>query len=174
MNDSFIERMVKKERSFKDLGIALLSIFAVFLLGFVSLLFIPNFALFVVAGASFGAYKLITLRNLEFEYTLTNGFISIDKIMNRASRKRLTSFECKDIESMGDYDTNKARLQNHQVQTRIFASKNETGSGAWYITVNAKKTGKTLLVFNPDEDLLDAIKKFMPSHLRFEVFGRGK
>lgn len=174
MNDAFIERMVKKKRDSKDLAIALLCVLAIFVLGFASLLFIPNFAIFIVAGLCFGAYKLITMRNLEFEYSLTNGFIAIDKIINRASRKRLTAFECKDIESMGDYEKNKARLQNMQVQTRIFASKDSVGTDAWYILVNTNKTGKTLIVFNPDDDMLDAIKRFMPSHLRFEVFGRGK
>ena len=35
------------------------------------------------------------------------------------------------------------------------------------------KTGKTLVVFDPDEDMQEAIKKFIPRSLKFEKFGRG-
>ena len=38
--------------------------------------------------------------------------------------------------------------------------------------VRRQKTGKTLVVFNPDEDLLEGIKKFIPRPLKFEKFGR--
>lgn len=174
MNDVFIERMVKKRTDSKDIAILILSILAVFILGFLSLTFVPSFAFFVIVAAAFGAYKLSSMRNLEFEYSLTNGYMSVDKIMNRSSRKRLTAFECKDIEDMGEYEKNKARLQNHQVQTRLFTSEFSDGREAWYVLVNTKKTGKTLLVFSPDEDLLEAVKKFLPTHLRFELFGRSR
>ncbi len=38
--------------------------------------------------------------------------------------------------------------------------------------VRSGKTGKTLVVFDPDEDLRDAIKKYIPRPLKFEKFGR--
>ncbi|WP_099205992.1 DUF6106 family protein [Scatolibacter rhodanostii] len=174
MNDVFIERMVKKRTGGKDIAIFVLIFLAVIALGFATLLFLPNpsIVFFVVIAASYGGYKLISMRNLEYEYSLTNGYVSVDKIMNRASRKRLTTFECKDIEDMGEYEKNKARLENRQVQTKLFVSEYSDGQGAWYVIVNTKKTGKTLLIFSPDEDLLEAVKKFMPTHLRFELFGR--
>ena len=34
-------------------------------------------------------------------------------------------------------------------------------------------TGKTLVVFDPDEEFLDAVKKYIPRPLKFEKFGRG-
>lgn len=174
MNDVFIERMVKKRTDGKDIAILILILLGIFVLGFICLIYMPSILFFVIVGGSYGGYKLISLRNLEFEYSLTNGYLAVDKIMNRASRKRLTAFECKDIEDMGEYEKNKARLENRQVQTKLFVSEYSDGRGAWYVIVNTKKTGKTLLVFNPDEDLLEAIKKFMPIHLRFELFGRGR
>lgn len=178
MMDVFIERMIKKKFEAKD-GLLLAGILvACIVVIFASLVILPaltggiTLSFFVTLGALFGAYKLITLRNLEFEYSFTNGFISVDKIMNRSARKRITSFECKEVEEIGEYPQNQTRLQNREVQSRIFASAYRDGRESWYVIVNTKKTGRTLLVFDPDERMLEAIKKTIPAHLRFEVFGR--
>lgn len=177
MGDVFIERMVKKRFESKDgimVVLILVAAVVVFLLSFYFLTPIAGIMIpfLVLVGACYGTYKLLSMRNLEFEYSLTNGYISIDKIMNKSSRKRLTAFECNAIEEMGEYPKNQTRLQNREVQTKVFASEYADGRNAWYVIVNAKKTGRTLVVFDPDEDLLDAVKKFMPTHLRFELFGR--
>ncbi len=179
MNDVFIERMIKKKTDSKDIAIIIGILLGALLLIFLSIYFLlPMFGMIVpfivMAGTIFGGYKLIAMRNLEFEYSNTNGYITVDKIMNRQSRKRITSFECKDMEEIGRYEENVQRLQGKPVDTKAFASVTSTGEDAWYIVVRAQKTGKTLLVFNPDEEFMETIKKFMPNQLRFEVFGRGK
>lgn len=173
MTDVFIEYMVKKKKDGKDIAIIVLLILAVIVLTYVSLLFLPSISFFVLVLSCFGAYKLITMRNLEFEYSFTNGFIAVDKIMNKSSRKRVTAFECSDVEDIGEYEKNKARLENRNVEKRIFASENPAGGpNSWFVIMNSPKTGKTLLVFDPNEKMQEAIKKAIPTHLRFEVFGR--
>lgn len=178
MNDVFIERMVKKKFEGTDIlilvgiaaGILVLS-FVGFVLGFMVLAF-PMLSLLITAGAIFGGYKLISMRLLEYEYSLTNGFVTVDKIMNRASRKRMTSFECESCEDIGLYLENEERLKNRSFDQRVFATRFADRRDSWYMIVQSKKTGKTLLVFNPDEELLEGIKKFIPRHLKFEKFGR--
>lgn len=178
MNDVFIERMVKKKLDSKDILIIigiLLAIVVVSVIGFVVgflITAIPTISLLVFAGSIFGGYKLISMRMLEFEYSLTNGFVAVDKIMNRQTRKRLTSFECDSCEDIGEYTGNEQRLKNRSFDTRVFATRTSDCEGAWYMIVRGKKTGKTLVVFNPDEDFIDAVKKFIPRQLKFEKFGR--
>lgn len=180
MNDVFVERMVKKRMDGKDIGIVVGIVLAAMVLIWVSwmILFpltgLPMIPFLVLIGCMFGGYKLITMRNLEFEYSNTNGYMTIDKIINRSTRKRMMAFECSDIEEMGKYPENVARLRGKPVDTKLTASAYSDGRDSWYIIARGKKTGKTLLVFDPDEDMLEAIKKFMPSHLRFEIFGRNK
>ena len=48
----------------------------------------------------------------------------------------------------------------------------ETGENAWYILARTPKYGRTLLVFSPDEKVLDGIKAGLPRQLRIDVFGR--
>lgn len=178
MNDVFIEKMVKKKFESKDLlitlgvvvGIIVLT-FVGFVLGFMVLAF-PMLTLLIAAGAIYGGYKLISMRMLEYEYSLTNGFVAVDKIMNRATRKRLTSFECDTCEDIGVYLENEERLKNRSFDQRVFATQSADRQGSWYMIVQSKKTGKTLVVFDPDEELQEALKKFIPRSLKFEKFGR--
>lgn len=178
MGDVFIERMVKKRFESKDILITLgiiaatiILVFVGFYVGFLMLGF-PMLTVLVALGAGFGGYKLMTMRMLEFEYSLTNGFVTIDKIMNRSTRKRLTSFECDTCEDIGVYTENEARMKTRSFDARIFATASSTHEGSWFMIVRSSKTGKTLVVFDPDEDLQEAIKKYIPRQLKFEKFGR--
>ena len=112
MGDVFMERMVKKKFESTDalvlLGIIVAMVVVVFIgfiVGFV-LMPMPMITFLVVIGAGFGGYKLLTMRLLEYEYSLTNGYVAVDKIMNRASRKRMTAFECSSAEDIGEYQKN--------------------------------------------------------------------
>lgn len=178
MNDVFVERMVKKKFETTDLlivvgviaGIVILSTVGL-VVGFGIIMF-PMLSLLIIAGAVFGGYKLISMRMLEYEYSLTNGFVTVDKIMNRASRKRMTSFECSSCEDIGVYQEAEARLKTRSFDQRIFATQYADHRDSWYMIVHSGKTGKTLVVFDPDEDLQEAVKKFIPRSLKFEKFGR--
>lgn len=178
MNDVFIERMIKKKFEGIDtlitlgiiLGILLLTALGIFL-GFFLVPF-PMLSVLITAGAVFLGYRLICARLLEYEYSLTNGYVSVDKIMNKQSRKRMTSFECESCEDIGPYGEAAARLKDRPFDSRITATQYADCRDAWYMIVRGKNTGRTLLIFNPDEELLEGIKKFIPRQLRFEKFGR--
>lgn len=178
MNDVFVERMVKKKFETTDLlivvgviaGIVILTAVGL-VVGFGIIMF-PMLSLLIIAGAVFGGYKLISMRMLEYEYSLTNGFVTVDKIMNRATRKRMTSFECSTCEDIGVYQEAEARLKTRSFDHRIFATQYADHRDSWYMIVHSGKTGKTLVVFDPDEDLQEAVKKFIPRSLKFEKFGR--
>ncbi len=175
MTDVFVEYMVKKKIGAKDMLIAVGATFGGLILIFIGLIlarFLPMLPFLVLCGSIYGVYKVISMRNLEFEYSVTNGDITVDKIMNRKSRKRLTSFDAKAIEEMGKYTENAQRLKNRRVDKTIFASEYDDGRDAWYIIAKSRKTGTTLLVFSPDERCIEAIKPFMDRRLRFEIFGR--
>ncbi len=178
MGDVFVERMIKRKMTGVDYALVAGILVAALLLSVVSfvvgtLMFgNPMVTLLVTAGAIFGAYKLIGTRLLEYEYSITNGFVAVDKIINRSSRKRMTAFECDTCEDIGRYPEQEERLKQRSFDQRIFATQYTDRRDSWYMIVQSKKTGKTLVIFNPDEEFLDAVKRFIPRPLRFEKFGR--
>lgn len=168
--DTFIEQIIKKRFGPKDF-----LIFAAAILGgcaviLISWAFVPSFSSIVFVAVCIGAYYLISSRHLEFEYSATNGDISIDKIINRRSRKRLISMDAHDIEAMGKYNSDQHKQKNYDV--RIVASENDDGRDAWYFSGHHPQKGSVLVVFNPNETVLQAIKPFLTRQVSIDAFGR--
>ena len=170
--DIFVEQIIQRKHSGKDylmyVGLSL----AFLIICFLGIFVIPMFGFLVIIAAGYGAYWLITSRNLEFEYSVTNGDLTIDRIINRQRRKRVISFDCKDVEAIGKYKA--VDHQSKHYDKKFFTSIADDGSdeGAWYIAVRSPKYGGfCLVVFHPEERVLDSIRPFLPRQLAFEVFG---
>lgn len=168
--DVFVEQIIKKKLGIKDYLIIVGTILAGCILVFASMLFIPAFSLFVLVGVCFGAYYLISFRNLEYEYSVTNGDITIDKIINRRSRKRVISMDAHGIEVMGKYKPEEHSQKNYAA--RMIVSETDDGNDAWYFTGNHPKKGNVLVVFSPDEKVLTALKPFLARQVSINAFGR--
>lgn len=172
--DIFVEHMIKRRKGTKDY-----LCYGGIILGFIALMWasvllfflsgIPSLPFLLIVGSVVGAYYLITMRNVEFEYAITNGDMTVDKIINCRSRKRLTSFDCGDIETLGDYDIDADSLKNKRFDKIVNASDYEDGRGAAYLITKSKKTGYTLLLYSPSEKISDAMKPFLSRELKMEL-----
>jgi hypothetical protein len=169
MMDIFVEQIVKKKFGTKDYLVFPATAFGGVILVLLSLL-APAFSLLVLIGVCFAAYYIITSRNLEFEYSVTNGDITIDKIINRRKRKRVISADAHEIEEMGKFRPD--LLKNKSGYTHFFTSEYDDGRESWYFCAHSTKKGNILVVFNPEEKVLNAIKPFMPRQVAFSAFGR--
>jgi hypothetical protein len=170
--DVFVEQIVKKKYDAKDylifVGIGLGTLILLFACLFIQVL--ASFSFFIGIGILVGAYFLIISRNLEFEYSVTNGDVTVDKIINRSKRKRVISFDAHTAEEMGKYDAEKH--QGKSYDKRLFTGDSADNKESWYMTFHSPKTGYTLLVFTPNEKVLTAIKPFLPHQVMHDAFGR--
>jgi len=170
--DVFVEQIVKKKYNGLDylifVGIVLASLVLIFACLVVKIL--ASFSFFIGIGIIVGAYFLIISRNLEFEYSVTNGDVTVDKIINRSKRKRVVTFDSHSVEEMGKYDVEK--FQSKSYDKRLFVGDSADNKESWYMTFRTTKTGHTLLVFTPDEKVLTAIKPFLPRQVSHDAFGR--
>ena len=168
--DVFVEQIIKRKAGVTDylviLGIVLLGVVLIL----ASVLFLQQFAVIVLVGVIYGAYYLITARNLEFEYSCTNDDFTVDKIINRRKRKRIASFDLRSVEEMGKYDA--AKLEHRSFDKRVNVGVDDAGTDAWYFAVRVKDLGNTLLIFNPSDRVLDAIKPFLPRQVAIDAFRR--
>lgn len=100
---TYHEHILKKKKSAKDLVFCLITPFVVAILAFILMLvclstqvlsvFVP--AIFI--GGIYLSYKLISSKNVEFEYLLVDSDLDIDKIINKTRRKRIASIYRKEI-----------------------------------------------------------------------------
>lgn len=173
MGDIFIENLVKKRSTGLETALKLLIIFAGCLvaLPLLYLAFIGFFSgvmVLLAIGAIYGAYRLMSMYNIEFETCFTNGTFDVDKIINRRSRKRLISVNCKDVTAIGKYKS--ADHTNKTYKSKVIACDSELSDDVWYITVNHSVLGNCLVVFNMTDRLTESFKTFVPRHISFEAF----
>ncbi|MDR2933187.1 MAG: hypothetical protein LBV27_08790 [Oscillospiraceae bacterium] len=177
MQDVFIEYMVKKQNPpaliLLRIGIVLAAVFLFFVFFIIATILGPfSFIAVLAAFASiYGAYMLITSMNIEFEYSLTNGELDIDKIIAQRKRKRLISIKCKEVEDFGKY--NAAEHEGKAYQTKLFACANPNNEDLWYFTLHHKEKGLMLIVFNASERMLNGIKPFLPRPVMHKAFRIG-
>ena len=157
MGDVFKEQLVKKAVTGKDTALRL-GIVALAVIIFFFCLMIPviqPFAAFVAIALIFGAYFLISRRNLEFEYVFTNGDLDIDIIYNKSRRKRMFSSSVKDFEIMAHVqDTAHTRELSGATETRDYSS-GVVGQNTYAFITNYK--GKRLkIIIEPNEMMIKA------------------
>ncbi|WP_085833729.1 DUF6106 family protein [Clostridium merdae] len=171
--DVFVEQLLQKKKGRKDyMIIGAASVFGLILLALCTQVpFLIPFLLLIVAGVFAGIYYVAASRNLEFEYSTTNGDFTVDQITNRSRRKRICGFDLKSVEEMGLY--NASTLQNRTFASRLMVGVDDEGTDAWYFVVHLKDAGNTLVVFNPNERMLTAIKPFLPRQVSVNAY-RGR
>ncbi len=164
--DTFIEQIVQKKKGAKEwaiiAGVFAGSLFLVLLAWW----FIPPFALFVLVGVGFGGWYLISAQNNEFEYCVTNGDIDIDQIIDRRRRKRLVSVSGRKVESLLPYDPAKGTAGYQRV---VMAAASLQTAGLWSFTYHSKKNGHTIVVFQPQQRVLQALYSGIPKLVQMDT-----
>jgi hypothetical protein len=164
--DVFMEKIVAKRKDMKDNLIIFLIVFLTSIITLaVLILKIPvvtdlGLNIFIAAALVYLAYRLITSRNVEFEYIVTNGDLDIDKIISKRKRKRIFSASCKEFDIVARTKSN-SFSQSVQALKRIDASSSVSSPDAFFVTLNYKGE-KTLVIFEPDERMLNSFKQLIP------------
>ena len=151
--DSFVEQIIQKKKGAKEWAIIIAVVLGALILGFLSFMFLGTLALFALVGIGYGAWWLITTQNIEYEYCVTNGDIDVDQITARRKRKRLVSVAGRKVECLLPYDPTAPMGQYQRV---VMVAPSLAESGLWYFTYNSKKNGRTLVVFQPEQRVLQA------------------
>ena len=156
--DSFFEQIVKKKKGFAEWAIILVTL--VLALALVALAWLMNILpIIVTVGVIYGTWWLITTRNVEYEYCVTNGDIDVDKIVARRKRTRLVSVSGRKIRALAPYDPAKPL---GKFQRTVLVAPSIKEEGLWYFTYHSKKNGDTLVVFMPDDRVLGALYDGLP------------
>ena len=173
--EGFIEQIVRRRRTFADtlivLGLAAASVILSLFLFLLSAKFsmLSTIFIFAIAAVFYFAYILASSRNLEYEYSMVNHEIDIDKIMNQKRRKRLITLNVKKMEAFGkkgrgaDYDK---YISDSSVK-KIYACADKTADNVFYAVYFNEGT-KYILIFSPKQEIVDMIVKFNPRE-KFDI-----
>lgn len=168
-NDVFKEQLVKRESNFTDLmkkiGVAILGVVVILVTSMIPTVLDLGILPFIVIAVGWGTIILIRRFNVEYEYVFTNGELDIDKIFNKSKRKSALSIDVRQFVVM--VNRNRADI-NSEIgninQTLDFSSgilKEDS-----YAAVYEKDGKRTLLLFDPNEVMFDAIKMYISRKIK--------
>lgn len=174
--DTFCEQLVIRKNNTKHilkLVVQLLLIFTVPAI-FVLLGNMWNRYFIIVAICAFlfgvyGSYYLITGLYTEYEYAVTNSNITIDKIIAKRSRKRIISVDVKKFNTLRKLK--EADIGKKSYKKVFQAGMTENGDDVYAAEMHLDKFGgDCLLLFSPDEKTILAMKPFLRTNIKSEMF----
>ena len=165
--DTFFEQIVSIKKSGKAIALFIsVWTFAIIVCAVLFLFQIPLAAILIL-GIGYGAWWLTAKLNIEYEYIVTNGTMDIDKIINKSSRQRVSSFDLTKVERIEKYNPN--LLQNVKKENMVFAC-NQNDPNAYLLVASREDTKVNYIVFTPNDKLKEAIKKFLPKFIAYSAF----
>lgn len=153
----FNEQLVKRSPSAKSRAIQIgIGVFAIILCAVLALepsllSVIPVLLVAIIVGA----FVLIRRQNIEFEYTLNDNYLEIDKILAKSSRKNVTSIEFSTVEFFAKVEDDVKSLKEKYQTVHDCAGDDGEIYGLAYPGVGDE--GKCILLFTPNEKMLDAL-----------------
>ncbi len=170
INDVFYEQLYARKKTVKEYSIQALIFVITIGLAMASFMlciaYIQNFgfvmgSLCIFIIVYFG-YKTFMTLDIEYEYIYLNGEIDVDKIVCKSERSRLVTAKAVNFEQFGEYnEETKAKVDAYSVNKRIDVRSNKTEK-LYYAVFNHKEYKKTLLIFEPDDRILEDLKYRIP------------
>lgn len=123
---------------------------------------IPVVLLFDLA-AGFIIYFVFRNTSVEFEYDYFGGELTVDKILNRAKRKRLRIFDFAKLDYIAKYGSERmTRLEEHGNSVYYNYSAHDIREDSYVAVFHNDEKATVFLEFSPSEELLAVLKKYYP------------
>jgi len=162
--DSFSEQIVKQGLDGKRLLIVIGTVLAAVAICAVTALFMLQMLIPTIALCGFGIYWIATSQSWEVEYAVTNGDIDIDRIIAKRDRKTIVRVRGQKIQSL--LPVSKEILA--KPYGRVVMAARSAHSATWCFTYKGK-AGMTLVLFEPNEDVLKALLGGLPRLVQIET-----
>lgn len=177
--DSYIEQLVVHKKNIKDfmIGVVMvLSIFAILavgvILGFIVNGYFMMLSIFLAVFDIYFCWYVITGRNVEYEYTVTNNNLQIDKVMAKRRRKDVLSIDIKKIEGFDKITEN--RLNDRKCEKVLYCGTYDDDPNQYRFIALTKKWGRVMVVFAPNEKVLNSIKQYLKPEVKVEFIKNNK
>ena len=160
MNDSYKELMVKKESGLKEKLLRVVCLIPTIFLGLLTLLTGNMIIFIIVIALGVLCYFVFQWTDIEYEYLYLDKEISIDKIMAKTRRKKVTTIDVDKIEIMApekSYQLDSYR--NRQVKVTDLSAGHDLPEEKLYWVFYE---GNQKFLMNFTEDFVKTIKGIAP------------
>ena len=161
---AYKEYLLKRKKGAKEILLSALIYVVALILSLVCIMSVHSLAgigLLLSVACFYGGYWLTSKFNREFEYTFTDDAVDVDVIYNASRRKRLISFDLKDVEIIAPLKSDEYKRFAKGENKEIDATTNSKNANVYFAVV--KKNGNFIVKFEPPVTALQELRKFAPS-----------
>ena len=163
--DTFCEQIVQRNPSQKESLLKVVFLTLVIFSGMLLFIFLSVinylFALVASAAVVFLGFYLIMKGDCEYEYSVTNGELDIDKIIAQRKRKKILTVDVRNFTTFAKYDS-----KSRNKDLRIMDLSDGIEENKYAAGFNSKNYGRVLLIFSPNEKVLETIKPFFSRNIK--------
>ncbi len=166
MGDLYLEELVLRKKTWKD------KVIIVGLIAFGFFLWVGaylwSFSLFYLIPAvivTIVAVIVLPSLNVEWEYTYANAELDVDKIMNRAKRKRMATYEIKKAEIIAPANSHRLDYHNNNKKMKVMDFTSlfpERQKNVYAMIIEDDKNGLLKVLFEPSQEMLNDMRMRAP------------
>lgn len=158
MNETYVEVLVKRKTPIYMSFLKILSIMIAGAFVLLGTVFGPALIIGVVMGIA--AYFIYLNTDVEYEYLYVDRELSVDKIMAKSKRKRITSFDMGKMEVLAPVNSHQLdSYKNRKSKVLDFSSGEVNQPDRRYAFFY---DGTTQVIIEPNEELIKAITMIAP------------
>lgn len=182
MEDIYLEYMVKKKKTGGQKAIiaAIIAAGVIISLAMLLIIYMSAFALagtqlgsfsfsiglVLIALLWYGAYLLISMQNVEYEYILTNSEMDMDKIMSKKGRKHIVSFDFKEVTVCANVEDNEHNHDYRNVTAdKTYNVVGDRKGGNIYFADFTQEGQHVRVLFQPTYKMISSARKFNPRNI---------
>ena len=175
--EGFNEQVVKRVNTAKNTIIKIVSILALItvpticvLLAYVITPYMIYLGLFLLLGGIYVVWYIFTSQKVEYEYSVIGDELDIAKVVSLRRRKRVCKVQIREITQL---EKGEKSIKNmHFTKTFIAAHDIENNEENYYAVFNSTAYGKCVLIFSPNEHILEGMKKHLNKDIMIKLFYR--
>lgn len=174
--EGFNEQVVKRAKKPKNLIIKIIAVMMLILVPTVCILlaYVIKLAYMIYVGfflfiiGIYVVWYVFTSQKVEFEYSVSGDELEISKIISLRKRKRVCKVKIREIEQLekGEKSINGMRFS----KSFIAAADIDRDEDNYYAVFNSPAYGRCLLIFTPNEQLLQGMKGYLNKDIMLKIF----
>ena len=171
--NNFNEQVVRRAKKPKNLIIKIVAVLllilvpaTIFALAFVITAYLVYVAFFVFLGGIYAVWYVFSIQKVDFEYSVSGNELTVAKVIALRKRKNICKIQINEIERLEKDDTEIKKMRF--LKTFIAARDN------YFAVFNSPAYGRCLLVFTPNEDILNGMKPHLNKNIVVQLFYKRK
>jgi len=171
MKDLFLEKIVTRKKGplefFIEVMIILTLITIIIVMNIIVIGVLPQIlglSILISAGLIYISYRLFTSLNTEYEYSLTNDELSIDRIIARRKRKQVFSASSKSFDRVAPISDPEYVSKLEAAKSFVDYSSGGPRESQWFLSLNQNGMNKVILI-DFDERFIEVFRRYNPRNV---------